>query len=423
MSQSNYDVIIMGGGPGGATCATLTARQGRKVLLLEKELFPRHHIGESLVTETYRTFERIGVLDKLKASPYVRKHSVQFFSSSGKASRPFYFSETNPHESSVTWQVLRSDFDLMMLDHARENGAEVRQGAMVQDVLFEGEKAVGVRVKSREGKTEEIRCNVVVDATGLSALLSKKLGLRRPDPHLRKSSVYGYFRGARRDQGNAEGATLIIRTPDAKGWFWWIPLHDDMASVGLVCSPETLSPKSGANYAEVFEREIKACEPIGSRLESAEIVGAPRVISDFSYRSSRMAGPGYILIGDAYGFLDPVFSTGVHLALKSGEMAADAIGEAFEAGDFSGETLGSHAPIIDRGIEAFRKIVYAYYTPDFSIGSFIRSYPQHHKQLVDLLIGDVFGEQEFDIFESMGRHCELPEPLCATNESKQGVTR
>jgi flavin-dependent dehydrogenase len=207
-----------------------------------------------------------------------------------------------------------------------------------------------------------------------------------------------------------EGATLVIHTPNADGWFWYIPLNKDRVSVGIVSSPESLFGGRKDPLA-VLEQEIERCAPVRERVKAAARCLEVRVTSDFSFRSRRIAGDGWVLVGDAFGFLDPIYSSGVFLALKSGEMAADAIGRAFSGGDFSAATLGSWAPKFTVGMEAMRKLVYAFYTPGFSFKQFLMAHPQCKKNLVDLLIGDVFKEGITDIFGPMGEMCDLPAPV------------
>src|SRR6201991_113952 len=232
---NEYDVIVMGGGPAGSTVSSLLAREGRKVVLFEKEEFPRHHIGESLMTDTYWTFQRMGFLDKLKASPFVQKYSVQFANPAGKESRPFYFFEANHHESAVTWQVNRAIFDTMLIEHAAEQGVSVHQRALVKQVLFDGDRATGCEVKLRDGSVQTFSAKVVVDATGQNAMLSNKFGWRVRDQKLRKAVLYSYFTGAHREPDLNGGATLVLRTePGSGGWFWYIPLENDITSVGIV---------------------------------------------------------------------------------------------------------------------------------------------------------------------------------------------
>src|SRR4051794_20286036 len=200
-SQSSADVIVVGGGPAGSTTSTLLAQHGFKVKLFEREHFPRFHIGESLIPETYWVLERLKMLDKLRASHFVKKYSVQFVNANGKLSAPFYFWDNKPHECSQTWQVARSEFDQMMLNNAREHGVDAHEGVHVRDVLFDGDRAIGVMVRDADGREREVRAEVVVDASGQSGLLQHKFGLRVWDPALNKGAIWTYWEGAYRDTG------------------------------------------------------------------------------------------------------------------------------------------------------------------------------------------------------------------------------
>src|SRR5437764_11706188 len=220
------DVVVIGGGPAGSTVSTLLAQQGVRVELFERERFPRFHIGESLIPETYWVLKRLNMLPKMQRSHFVKKHSVQFVNASGKLSAPFYFWDNKPHECSQTWQVERSEFDQMMLNNAREHGVDAEEGAHVKEVLFEGDRAVGVIVRHADGREEELRARVVVDASGQSGILQHKFKLRVWDPVLNKGAIWTYWENAYRDTGKDEGATLVLQTADRQGWFWYIPLHD-----------------------------------------------------------------------------------------------------------------------------------------------------------------------------------------------------
>lgn len=410
MASETYDCIVIGGGPAGATAGTVLADHGRRVLILERGRFPRHHIGESLMPQTYWTFKRIGMLDKLRASAFPRKESVQFVSASGKESQPYYFTDRDPNEWSVTWQVQRDTFDRMMLDNAAEHGAEVRQGVQVRRVLFDGDRAVGIRAAAN-GRETDIAADVVVDATGQSTLLARQLRLRRTDPDLQKAAIYAYYKGANRDEGRNAGATVIIFLPEKNGWFWSIPLPDDVTSVGVVAAPSYLLTGRGDDPAIALDREIANCPHMKNRLASAERVSRAFTASDFSYRSERIAGNGWVLVGDAFGFLDPVYSSGVMLALKGGEMAADAIHEALEAGDTSADRLGRFGPRFAAGMHLLRQLVLAFYDRDFSLGKFLGAHPEYRDHLVRLLIGDVFNDEVGAIFEAMRDWTPLPGPL------------
>lgn len=400
----DYDCIVIGGGPGGSAVATLLADAGRKTLVLERGQFPRFHIGESLIPETYWPLKRIGMLDKMKASHFVRKYSVSFVSASGRESQPFYFDEMNPHECSVTWQVLRSEFDKMLLDNAAEHGATVWQNANVTEILLEPAenddlpRATGVVVSRASAPPQRLTAKVVVDATGTSAMLSKKLGIRRADPKLRKAAFFAHYKGARRDSGKDEGATLVLSTKDHDGWFWYIPLPNDVVSVGVVGDLDRLVTNRKETPEEILDQEIANCVSLLPRLEKAQRLPPVRVLSDFSYRAQRCAGEGWVLVGDAFGFLDPMYSSGVFLALKSGEMAADCINEAFDRNDFSAAQLERWGPALSDGMQSIRKLVYAYYTKGFSFGKFVRAHPDFKKNIVDLLIGNVFRDGVNDVF-------------------------
>ncbi|MDA0322860.1 MAG: NAD(P)/FAD-dependent oxidoreductase [Verrucomicrobia bacterium] len=407
--KGDYDIIVIGAGPAGCCAATLLAQQGHDVLLIEKEKFPRYHVGESLIPETYWPLERLGLIDEMKQSGFVKKYSVQFFNEAGKPSKPFYFHETNPHESAQTWQVTRADFDLMLMNNARRSGCEVVEATEVCDVLMKGEQVLGVVARGADGPPAEIRARVTVDASGMHALLSRKLKIRNPDPRLRKASVYTFYKGAHRDEGEAEGATLIIHSEGRSGWFWYIPLADDMVSVGVVSSPEELFEDGERDRMKILERQIAKCAPIRERVAAAEQTGEIHACTDYSWRSTRVAGDGYVLVGDAFGFLDPVYSSGVFLALKSGEMAADAIHDALAHNDLTAARLGAFGEELYSGMEAFRKIVYAFYTDGFSFGRFLKEYPEYKEHVIDLLVGNVFRPGIMDVFEKMASQIDLPE--------------
>src|SRR6266498_1975940 len=411
-SKNNYDVIVVGGGPAGSTIASILAREGRRVVLFEKERFPRHHIGESLMTDTYWTFERMGLLEKLKHSPFVRKYSVQFANQTGKESRPFYFFEAVHHESAVTWQVTRAVFDQMLIEHAAEQGAQVHQGVPVKQVLFEGDKAVGVEVLMKDGSPQSFYANVVVDATGQTAMLSNKFRWRVRDPKLKKAVLYSYYKGAHREPDLNGGATLVLRTPPGSGgWFWYIPLENNITSVGIVADPEYLLKDRGQDLAKIFQEEIEKCEPCHRRVADGERVDKIYSILDYSYRSKQCAGNGFIIIGDAYGFLDPIYSSGGLLALKMAELAADAIHDAFKSNDFSAQRLGQFQSKLDRGIESMRKLVYAFYNEGFSFAQFLRKYPEQRVNIINLLIGDVFKDGVDEVYGPMADFAVIPPPL------------
>ncbi|MCB1058376.1 MAG: tryptophan 7-halogenase [Acidobacteria bacterium] len=408
-AHSTYDTVVIGAGPAGATAAALVAEGGHRVLLLERDTFPRFKIGESLMPACGEVLGRLGLVDRLQTSHFPKKFSVQFFSPSGQASSPFYFSEVECARHPQTWQVLRSEFDQLMADNARAKGAEVHHGVSVRDVLFEGDRAVGVRGRGPGGEAWEVGARVVVDATGQNALLARKLDLQEDDPNLRNASIFTHFAGGVRDPGRDEGATLILHTTHQRSWFWSIPLPDDRVSIGLVAPQDYLVRPPKRPPQQVFEEELAQCPGLLPRLEGARQVMPVQVLRDFTYKARRRAGDGWVLVGDAYGFVDPLYSSGVLLALKSGELAADAICQGLSDGDLSGDRLGAFEGSFLRGMEAIRKLVYAFYDPDFSFARFLKRHPQYKDALVRILIGDVFRDDVDDLFVPMAEMVELPE--------------
>jgi flavin-dependent dehydrogenase len=385
------DVIVIGGGPAGSTVSTLLSQHGCRVELFERDRFPRFHIGESLIPETYWVLRRLNMLDEMKASPFVKKYSVQFISASGKLSAPFYFHDNKPHECSQTWQVIRSEFDLMMLDNARAHGVEVHQPARVLEVLFDGDRAVGVRVQADGGTISEVRARVVVDASGQSTMLQNRFKLRQWDPVLNKGAIWTYWQDAYRDTGRDEGATVVIQTTNRQGWFWYIPQHDNTVSVGVVAPFDYLF-KGRGTHEQTYQEEVEACPAVKERVAKARRSTGYFATKDYSYRSKEVAGHGWVLVGDAFGFLDPLYSSGVLLALKSGEMAADTIAEGLGKNDVSADQLGKWGPTFNKGVDRMRRLVCEYYD-GFSFGKFVKTFPHLKGMVTDLLIGDLFEDR------------------------------
>jgi len=414
LSNRGCDVAIIGGGPGGAALATFLARSGHRCVLFEQSRFPRYHIGESLIPHTYGIFERLGLLDQLRASAFPVKHSVRFVSHNGKESVPFYFSETIPGERARTWQVERSQFDCMMLNQARANGVEVYEQTGIDKVLFEEQRAVGVRIASPDGSRMELRAKVVVDASGRSCVIGRQLGLRSPLPELRKASVWDYFRGGERLPGIDAGETTMFLIPGG-GWFWYIPLPDDVVSVGIVADPGYLFSQSDDMEA-AFTREVALCAPLADRLALATRIGPARGSRHLAYLNRQTCGDGWVMIGDARAFLDPIYSSGLYLALGSAELAAQCIDDALKNDDVSAERLGRFEPALWKGVDVVRRLIHAFYDPNFSFPKFAERFPEHRAALIDCLVGDVI--KDMSGFTAALAQMTPPPPPLGSNISK-----
>ncbi len=403
-----FDAIVIGGGPAGATAGAVLAEKGRRVAVLERERFPRYHIGESLMPYCYFPLERIGLIEEIKQSHFPKKYSVQFVNTMGKVSQPFYFFQHLEHEASTTWQVVRSEFDQMILEKARANGAEIREQTTARELIWEEGKVVGVRAVNAAGEEEELRAPITIDATGRDALAVTRNGWKVRDPYLNKIAIWTYYKGAMRDPGIDEGSTTVAYVPD-RGWFWYIPLPDDIISVGIVAEKEYLY-RDTRDLAEIFAREIQANPWVAEHLAPGEQFGKYWVTGEYSYRSQHCAANGLILAGDAFAFLDPVFSSGVFLALRSGELAGEAADAALTANDFSAEQFRGYGEYLVTGIEAMRKLVYAFYDQDFSFREFLMANPGMKGDLTDCLIGNLF--RDFvPLFGALKDFAKLPAPL------------
>jgi flavin-dependent dehydrogenase len=407
--ETNYDVLIIGGGPAGAASGALLAGKGHRVLILEREKFPRYHIGESLLPFTFYPLQQLGLIDKMRQSAFVKKYSVQFVSPSGKASQPFYFFNRYDPDVAQTWQVLRSEFDLMLLNHARDKGANVIEEIHVKELIHETGRINGVRTVDKEGIAREFRAPMTLDCSGKDSFAAVKNRWRIGDPKLNKVAVWTYYKGAKRDEGIDAGATTVAFVPE-KGWFWYIPQHHDMTSVGVVAEGKYLTRGGVKDLEQIFQRETTRNVWIQEYLSCGVQTGPYYITNEFSFHSRHCAMEGLLLVGDAFCFLDPVFSSGLMLALKSGVMAAESVHAGFAANDLSPSCFSEYGATLRQGIENMRKLVYAFYDPNFSFRLLTDKYPELAGDVTDCLSGDV--NKDFTkLFTAIAEFAEIPDSL------------
>jgi flavin-dependent dehydrogenase len=409
-NDNSFDAVIIGAGPAGSSSAAILAEYGHRVLIIEREKFPRYHIGESLLPFTFQPLQRLGLIDKMRASAFVKKYSVQFVSPSGRASQPFYFFDRYDRDTvAQTWQVLRSEFDQLLLDNAREKGAIVKEETTVQELIREDGRVAGVRARTKGGAVVEYRAPITLDCSGKEAFCAVRNHWRTGDPGLNKIAVWTYYQGAQRDEGVDAGATTVAYVPE-KGWFWYIPQHNDRISVGVVAEGKYLT-RGGVKAPEaIFQREIGENQWIKQHLAHGQQTGSYFLANEYTHHSKHCGMAGLLLVGDAFAFLDPVFSSGVMLALKSGTLAGEEVHKAIIERDFSPGRFAEYGRFLRDGVENMRKLVYAFYDPKFSFRKLTDKYPDAVGTVTDCLSGDV--NKDFSVlWRQIEEFVPLPEPM------------
>jgi flavin-dependent dehydrogenase len=355
-----YDAIVIGGGPSGSTVASRLVQRGRRVLLLEKEHFPRFHIGESLLPCSMPLFEELGVMPALLEHGFLPKYAAEFVTADGSLTRRYAFADGLIAGAPSAFEVDRAQFDHVLLKNAAKLGVDVREGATV--TRFELTRD-GAEVSVRDGSGAESHhsAQLLIDATGQSSLLAGKLGMREMDQGLKNFAVFSHFEGAERYEGKREGDISVVLVNG--GWWWVIPLAGGRTSVGQVGPASMLrGRKPDESY---FQEQIAATPYLAKRLGKATRVAPVRTISDYSYVSKRLAGDRFVLVGDAGAFIDPVFSTGVYLGMVGAFRAAEAVDAALTAGRFSRREFLAYEAWVRKQVEAYKKFVKGFYRPEF----------------------------------------------------------
>jgi len=358
VTKREYDAIVIGGGPGGSSASTFLAKKGYSVLLLEKEQFPRFRIGESIIPGVLDLLWELGVDEAVEKAGFIHKPGGNLASPRGEYVKFNLNLVADQLRKPYAYEVLRSEFDQILLNHSREHGVEVRERFKVEEVLIENGRAYGVAYRSAQGQEGRAYAPMIVDASGRDTLMASRLRLKRKDPALNKVSVFAHYTGVRRDTGPDEGNLIIALF--RHGWFWIIPLAGEATSVGVVVDA-SYAKAWPDGMAALLADTIRQCQFVADRMRAATQVSKLYVTSNLAYRSKRLAGDGFILVGDAGVFIDPIYSFGVYLALKSGRMAAERIDQAFKTGDFSAATFRPYDEAIQRECDVVYKQIYAWY--------------------------------------------------------------
>ena len=357
MPEAIYDVAIIGGGPAGSTAAALLARAGRRVIVFEREKFPRFHIGESLLPFSMKAFTRLGLHEKFRRAGFIKKFGGEFFSACSSEGTKFYFKDGYRSQTDYSYQVTRADFDKVLLDHAAESGAEVHEETGVKSVEFANEH---VDLAISNGKS--IRARYVIDASGCNSVLGTKFNIKKTYEHLKKLSIFAHYDGVWRTEGIDATLTVLIRGIDR--WFWIVPLTPERTSIGVVLDSKTF--RSSKQSPEDFLEQALLEQPvIVERMREARRVSDVHVAADFSYRSTKLCGDRWLMAGDAAGFIDPIFSSGVFLAVFSGELAADALHEVLDQPRKVRKLFPRYEKKVNRAMDVYLRFVNAWYTKEF----------------------------------------------------------
>ncbi|MBA1148346.1 tryptophan 7-halogenase [Ectothiorhodospiraceae bacterium WFHF3C12] len=420
----DYDVLVIGGGPAGATMSTFLADRGRGVAVIEKDVHPRFHIGESLLPLSMPVFERLGVVDKV-ADIGMIKYGAEFVSPWHRKTQTYYFGGALDKAYPYAYQVKREDLDRILIDNAADKGVAVSQGSRVVDAHRHGGRW-DVAVEDRDGGRRSLTARYLVDASGRDTFMGKKLGIKQRNPNHNSAAIFSHFENAERLGGIDEGNISVFWFDH--GWFWFIPFRDGSVSVGAVCWPDYLKTRNTDVDSFLLET-IQKCPPLAERLRDARMTMPARATGNFSYQADRIFGDGYMLLGDAYAFVDPVFSSGVHIALNSATHATEVVEAALREDPELADIQARYEERIHQALEDFSWFIYRITQPAMR-RMFLkpRNVLRVKEAILSLLAGDLFRDtpvrwrlQLFKAFYAWTYLIHLPSNIAAKRRRQRAV--
>ena len=399
------DVIIIGGGPAGSMLGCYLSMAGISHTIFESALHPRPHVGESMVTATTRVFQEIGFLETMEREGFIRKYGASWHPPTSTGEFAIEFGEF-PQEGitqDYTYHVDRSKFDLLLLKHAESLGSKIYQGVHVKKVLFEDGRANGVRI-NLDDKEIDLSCKLVVDASGRHTLLGRQLSLKKNDPIFNQYAVHAWFKNVDKGAGPTADFIHVYFLPVERGWVWQIPITDEITSVGVVAEKEVFK-QSKMDIESYFQTHTSFSPDLAHGMRQARRINDFKTEGDYSYSMEKLVGDGFLLIGDAARFVDPIFSSGVSVAAHSAKFAAERIQYALKIGDFSEAILKPYEDKLRRGVDIWYEFIRLYYKllPLFTL--FIQS-KQHRLAVLRLLQGEVYDRQEVPVLGAMREFIE-----------------
>lgn len=401
------DVVIIGGGPAGSALGAYLAKAGISNTIFESAVHPRQHVGESLVMSTIRVFKDLGFLDTMESESFVRKYGAAWHAPNGKEfGAPFDQIKQEGIDQVYTYHVDRAKFDMLLLKHADRMGSKVYQGVHVKRILMDGSQAVGVRI-SVAGQELDVPAKMVIDASGRNTILGNQLRLKKKDPIFDQYAVHTWFTGVNRGEAPSEDYIHIYFLPIERGWVWQIPISDEVTSIGVVADKKIFRD-AFSDLETYFYQNLQTNPRLSEAMANATQIKGFETEGDYSYSMERFVGDGWMMVGDAARFVDPIFSSGISVALYSAKFAAEQIQQAFESGNFSAAALQPYEDTLRRGVEVWYEFIRMYYKLLPLFTHFIQS-PKHRLGVMRLLQGEVFDRGEVPVLKAMREYIQAVE--------------